>query len=688
VRRVDKSERNAIMEQMKRLQEGYNDLEVDLDDLSLTETESEDERPVRTRAPPKKVEEEEDLSDLDLLDPFGSEPVPVVQKKAAPRNGQHGGKEDGEEGKKHRKHKKKSSRHESTFEKFRKLEKRDKTAEEDDGFSSKKIHVRSKDPSKIARQFEKSEKSKNGVRNGSKAGSKGPVKAPMIEVNKICKVCGKEPYIVERIVAEKSWWCKNCFRCKECNKLLTLDTYASHQGVIYCKPHHKDLFKPKAVSVEEEISKKGRPGPSANVDFASYSLDGDVVERHKKQERRMETIVRESKPVQLEGVVKCAPDAGKWDGLDKLDVASKFNMFEKAAEEQDRDRRQATDRYGIMEKLKRLQDGEDVAELLAEIDDEMPSEEEDEEEEDPEEYGLTEVQKKAHRSEKLFDVDSKKEKLAQQRKIELKKLREKLMAGTRDSCLDSFDELNHRKIEKTKVEVRSANAKKFMNMFNNGEVPEGMNAGDRTTLEKDVELAQMRKNKRGEREFFKKMENGELTEDKPKEPKLLIGKLKDNWIENEDDHSREIKSEANMERMHAAKECKASSVLSKFKEMEKRVANGEDLDEDAPRNRPQPRRFTPPRKLGDESGSEYSDSEYSDSDYSYSDSEDYSDGYANGQDPEETEYLRNVREAARAKQLRAKFEEWEAGLGEDGGYTNLVDENGLPLETASKLKNR
>ena len=128
-----------------------------------------------------------------------------------------------------------------------------------------------------------------------------------------------------------------------------------------------------------------------------------------------------------------------------------------------------------------------------------------------------------------------------QRKVELKKLREKLMAGTRDSCLDSFDELNHRKIEKTKVEVRSKNAKKFMDMFNNGEVPEGMNAGDRTTLEKDAELAQMRKNKRGERDFFKKMENGELNEEKRKEPKLLIGKLKDNWIENDEEHSREIK---------------------------------------------------------------------------------------------------------------------------------------------------
>ena len=76
-------------------------------------------------------------------------------------------------------------------------------------------------------------------------------------------------------------------------------------------------------------------------------MDGDIVERHKKQERRMETIVRESKPVQLEGVVKCAPDAGKWDGLDKLDVASKFNMFEKAAEERESDKRHASDRWDL-----------------------------------------------------------------------------------------------------------------------------------------------------------------------------------------------------------------------------------------------------------------------------------------------------------------------------------------------------
>ena len=50
-----------------------------------------------------------------------------------------------------------------------------------------------------------------------------------------------------------------------------------------------------------------------------------------------------------------------------------------------------------MEKLKRLQAGEDVEDLLAEIDEEMPSGEEDEGEQDPDTVGLTEVQKKVSR---------------------------------------------------------------------------------------------------------------------------------------------------------------------------------------------------------------------------------------------------------------------------------------------------
>lgn len=46
-----------------------------------------------------------------------------------------------------------------------------------------------------------------------------------------------------------------------------------------------------------------------------------------------------------------------------------------------------------MEKLKRLQEGGDVEDLLAELDEELPSDDE-EEEEDEEDAYLTEVQKK------------------------------------------------------------------------------------------------------------------------------------------------------------------------------------------------------------------------------------------------------------------------------------------------------
>jgi len=668
--RLGKDDRNDILEQMKRLQEGYK-LEVD-----------EDDDDVKPKPKPSKMNLDDidldDLEDMDLLDPFGDDPVP--KKKDVPTNGHKNGDD-----KKHRKHKKKS-----------------RTGNDDD--HDKKIHVRSKDPRKIARQFEKvaSEKPQKKHHNNHAPSSSEPRKVvkkpPPIEVNKICKICGKEPYLVERLVAEKSWWCKKCFRCHVCNKILNLDTYASHQGVIYCKAHHRELFMPKAVekdSMEEIVRKK------KNVDFSVYENGNSVeaLERHERQQKRMETIVRESRPVELEGVVKSQSDNTKWDGLENLDVGSKFLMFEKQEEKE----KQSSDRYGIMEKLKRLQAGEDVGDLLEELNDEVGYDEE-VEEEDEEDYGLTEVQKKAVHAEKLFSEKTKKEKMAETRAKELKALRERLMAGTRESVLDSFDELNHRKIKKTEVDVRGANAKKFMEMFDKGEVPEGMSASDRITLEKDAELHMMRTKKRGERDFFKKLENGDVKEDAPKEPKLLVGKLK----VNEDEHGDEDPDTATLskkfsffekggdgkkkpesdpvtsERAHAVKECKASSVLNKFKQMEERAANGED---EYARSRPVPRKFTPPRKLhsDSESGSEYSDSEYSDSEYTesdYSSDEDY-DGTN-----EEKEYLRAVKDAARAKALRAKFEEWEASVGEDGGYINLVDENGLPLETASKLKNR
>jgi len=32
----------------------------------------------------------------------------------------------------------------------------------------------------------------------------------------------------------------------------SLDTYMSHEGILYCKPHHRELFQPKVVVREHD----------------------------------------------------------------------------------------------------------------------------------------------------------------------------------------------------------------------------------------------------------------------------------------------------------------------------------------------------------------------------------------------------------------------------------------------------
>ena len=150
----------------------------------------------------------------------------------------------------------------------------------------------------------------------------------------------------------------------------------SHEGILFCKPHHKELFMPKVAKNDA-------------FDVDNVTKSQEAIMKHQEAQRRMETIVRENNPVELEGVVKCSTNE-KYSGLENLDVGSKFQMFEKAEED---DRGPSSDRYGIMEKLKRLQEGADLDDLLAEMDEELPSDEE-EEEYDEETAHLTEVQKK------------------------------------------------------------------------------------------------------------------------------------------------------------------------------------------------------------------------------------------------------------------------------------------------------
>ncbi|XP_040355186.2 uncharacterized protein LOC8031447 isoform X13 [Ixodes scapularis] len=107
-----------------------------------------------------------------------------------------------------------------------------------------------------------------------------------------CKKCGTHVYPVERIIAEKHFYHKNCFRCKECNKLLSVDGYMSHEAEIYCKIHFKQLFQPKA------------------------RFDNDAGPRRQK---RHEMIIRENVPEELPpDVVRCDTKAD--DGLQSLNL--------------------------------------------------------------------------------------------------------------------------------------------------------------------------------------------------------------------------------------------------------------------------------------------------------------------------------------------------------------------------------
>lgn len=123
------------------------------------------------------------------------------------------------------------------------------------------------------------------------------------ECEKICKSCGKNVYKMEEMKAEKSVWHKNCFRCSQCSKPLLVDTFETHEGILYCKLHFKSLFSPKAV----EDTESDTP-------------------------RKPELIIRESQPVELPPDVVRSSDKNDLglSELHQLNVKERYNIFENA----------------------------------------------------------------------------------------------------------------------------------------------------------------------------------------------------------------------------------------------------------------------------------------------------------------------------------------------------------------------
>ncbi|NWI65708.1 LIMA1 protein, partial [Todus mexicanus] len=86
---------------------------------------------------------------------------------------------------------------------------------------------------------------------GSKPGGQPDASLPkavkkfQLPIKESCVGCQKTVYPMERLFANQQVFHISCFRCSYCNSKLSLGTYASLRGNIYCKPHFNQLFKSK-----------------------------------------------------------------------------------------------------------------------------------------------------------------------------------------------------------------------------------------------------------------------------------------------------------------------------------------------------------------------------------------------------------------------------------------------------------
>ncbi|KAL1322232.1 LIM domain-containing protein PLIM2c-like [Arachis ipaensis] len=95
-----------------------------------------------------------------------------------------------------------------------------------------------------------------------------------------CKACDKTVYVVDLLTLEGIPYHKNCFRCTHCKGYLTMSTYSSMDGVLYCKTHFEQLFKESGnfsknfqTAKPSEKSNDGNKAPSRLSSMFSGTLD-------------------------------------------------------------------------------------------------------------------------------------------------------------------------------------------------------------------------------------------------------------------------------------------------------------------------------------------------------------------------------------------------------------------------------
>ncbi|XP_076012699.1 LIM domain and actin-binding protein 1-like isoform X2 [Genypterus blacodes] len=147
-------------------------------------------------------------------------------------------------------------------------------------------------------------------------------------VRETCVACQKTVYPLERLVADQQVYHNSCFRCGHCNTKLSLGSYASLHGNVYCKPHFSQLFKAKG-NYDEGFGHRPHKElwePRADGD------EGDEVMKPKEQESP-ETITSPSETVsdsQTAPAVESSPLAKVTDITALLETQAQTHTADKA----------------------------------------------------------------------------------------------------------------------------------------------------------------------------------------------------------------------------------------------------------------------------------------------------------------------------------------------------------------------
>jgi len=499
---------------------------------------------------------------------------------------------------------------------------------------NKKIHVRSVDASQVQQKFNRAAGTDN--ENGA---------------SQLCKLCNKQVFQMERIKAERVIWHKNCFTCTECSKKLSVDNYNSHEGLLYCKPHFKQLFQPKAVLDSDE---------------PYYS--------------KPEPTIRESQPMELPSdVVRGSENSNSnWgmEELSNLDLKSRFSLFEKASTA-------TSDDNGIRDDHRPVKRSDSILSRLARFDRENSnlknqlsqscSNMEFEDSSSEGEEGLLYDErsligpdnsisfasisniKSKWEDDKNATPLSRKEELARLRKEEIQLIRAKQCQGRQLRLKEQYENAVQETTNEVsnKVNDVSVDAEKIRNIkdiFEKGIDGEVVKNSEQLVAVDPEKLKSLK-------DMFEKANDG-VNEEKhdrteelnvpgaiTKEARNMFKQMEENGFQNTHKNKQELYGLENKESFKTT-----STMLDLFRRLEKEPDGYLDYGED---------------EDDEEEDSEEGSSEGEGSQDEEEEDDDADLNYNTGLTPQQEELLQIARDRAQGKNLRDKFERWEFSTNEE-----------------------